>query len=63
MAKAPNLQPRMVPFLIGAVLVAAIVSACVEAVDTGHEAVGTLFGRVTGEVIPAGIHLVNPLKS
>ena len=63
MAKAPNLQPRMVPFLIGAVLVAAIVSACVEVVDTGHEAVGTLFGRVTGEVIPAGIHLVNPLIS
>ena len=63
MANAPNLQPnRFVTFFIGFVLLAAVVSACVEVVDTGHEAVGTLFGRVTGEVIPAGIHIVNPLK-
>jgi len=23
----------------------------------------TLFGRVTGETLPEGIHLINPLKS
>lgn len=32
-------------------------------VPTGHVGVLTLFGRVTGEVLPEGIHLVSPLKS
>lgn len=32
-------------------------------VEAGHVAVLTLFGRVTGEVLDSGIHLVNPLKS
>ena len=63
MANIPTFRPnRFVTFVIGIVVLAAIVSACVEAVDTGHEAVGTLFGRVTGDVLPAGIHLVSPLK-
>lgn len=63
MANIPTFQPnRFVTFAIGIVVLAAIVSACVEAVDTGHEAVGTLFGRVTGDTLPAGIHLVSPLK-
>lgn len=31
-------------------------------VDTGHVGVLTYFGRVTGEVLSEGIHLVNPLK-
>jgi regulator of protease activity HflC (stomatin/prohibitin superfamily) len=32
-------------------------------VGTGHVGVLTLFGRVTGEVLPEGMHLINPLKS
>jgi regulator of protease activity HflC (stomatin/prohibitin superfamily) len=32
-------------------------------VDSGHVGVLTLFGRVTGEVLPEGVHLVNPFKS
>src|SRR5690242_20831091 len=32
-------------------------------VDTGNVGVLTLFGRVTGDVLPEGIHLINPLKS
>src|SRR5437763_9957326 len=32
-------------------------------VDTGHVAVLTKFGRVTGDVLPEGIHLIDPLKS
>ncbi|HVO64523.1 MAG TPA: prohibitin family protein [Terriglobales bacterium] len=32
-------------------------------VPTGSVAVLTLFGRVTGEVLPEGIHLINPLKA
>lgn len=38
--------------------------ACsVTRVDTGNVAVLTQFGRVTGEVLPEGIHLISPLKS
>ena len=64
MAKTPTFQPnRLVTFFIGIVVLAAVSSACLEVVATGHEAVGTLFGRVAGDALPAGIHLVNPLKA
>jgi len=32
-------------------------------VDSGHVGVLTLFGRVTGEVLPEGIHVINPFKA
>jgi len=32
-------------------------------VESGHVGVLTLFGRVTGEVLPEGIHLINPFKT
>jgi len=32
-------------------------------VESGNVGVLTLFGRVTGEVLPEGIHLVNPFKT
>src|SRR5260370_10124651 len=32
-------------------------------VGTGHVGVFTLFGRVTGETLGEGIHLINPLKT
>src|SRR5438270_8935745 len=38
------------------------VFASVARVDAGHVGVLTLFGRVTGEILPEGIHLVNPFK-
>ena len=47
--------------LLGFVLVILLFMA-VAKVDTGHVGVLTYFGRVTGEVLPEGIHLVNPLK-
>jgi prohibitin 1 len=37
--------------------------ASVTSIPTGNVGVLTLFGRVTGEALPEGIHLVNPLKS
>ena len=37
--------------------------ASVVSVPTGHVGVLTLFGKVTGEVLGEGIHLINPLKS
>src|SRR5512146_3248569 len=36
--------------------------ASVARVPTGHVGVLTLFGRVTGDVLPEGTHLVNPFK-
>jgi prohibitin 1 len=37
--------------------------SCITRVGTGRVGVLTLFGRVTGEVLPEGIHLINPLKT
>jgi prohibitin 1 len=36
---------------------------CVTRVGTGRVGVLTLFGRVTGETLPEGIHIINPLKT
>lgn len=32
-------------------------------VESGHVGVLTLFGKVTGEALPEGLHLINPFKS
>jgi prohibitin 1 len=45
------------------VLVIILVMASTTSIPTGNVGVLTLFGRVTGETLPEGIHLVNPLKS
>jgi regulator of protease activity HflC (stomatin/prohibitin superfamily) len=36
---------------------------CVTRIGTGNVGVLTLFGRVTGETLPEGIHVINPLKT
>ena len=46
----------------GLVLIILLFSS-VAKVDSGSVGVLTLFGRVTGEVLPEGIHLINPFKS
>jgi regulator of protease activity HflC (stomatin/prohibitin superfamily) len=43
-------------------VVAIFLFASITSVKSGHVGVLTLFGRVTGEVLPEGIHLVNPFK-
>ena len=45
------------------ILVVIFLFASIAKVPSGHVGVLTLFGRVTGEVLPEGIHLVNPFKS
>lgn len=52
---------RLLP-VIGTVLVVIVLFAMVAYVPAGHVGVLTLFGRVTGEVLPEGTHLVNPFK-
>ena len=43
-------------------LVVILLFSSVARVESGHVGVLTLFGRVTGEVLPEGIHVVNPFK-
>ena len=48
--------------LIGLVVIIILVWMSVAYVPAGHVGVLTIFGRVTGEVLPEGTHLVNPFK-
>jgi len=45
------------------VVVIIVLMASTTSIPTGNVGVLTLFGRVTGETLAEGIHLVNPLKS
>jgi prohibitin 1 len=45
------------------VLVIILLMASTTSIPTGNVGVLTLFGRVTGDVLPEGIHMINPLKS
>ena len=48
---------------LGLVLLLILLFASVVSVPTGHVGVLTLFGRVTGETLGEGMHVINPLKS
>jgi prohibitin 1 len=45
------------------VLILFLLVASVTSIPTGNVGVLTLFGRVTGDILGEGIHLINPLKS
>jgi len=61
----PNLSGALKRILQIALLVFVFIllMASTTSIPTGNVGVLTLFGRVTGETLPEGIHLVNPLKS
>ncbi len=52
---------RMKLVLIG-VVIAIVLWSSIAYVPAGHVGVLTLFGRVTGDVLPEGTHFVNPFK-
>lgn len=54
---------RLVAIGIAAFVIVILLFSAVTRVSTGHVGVLTLFGRVTGEVLGEGIHLINPMKS
>jgi len=58
---APVLKLAGLAFV--ALIAVILLFSCVTKVSTGHVGVLTLFGRVTPEVLPEGIHLINPLKT
>jgi len=54
---------RLIGLGIAAFLLVILLFASVTKVGTGHVGVLTLFGKVTGETLGEGIHLINPLKT
>ena len=54
---------RLIALGIAAFLIVILLFNSVTRVNTGHVGVLTLFGRVTGETLDEGIHLINPLKT
>ncbi len=62
-----QLNPRSVlrnlTVLVLAVVIVILIFSSIARVESGHVGVLTLFGRVTGEVLSEGIHLVNPFKT
>jgi prohibitin 1 len=53
---------RAIGVFAGVVFLLILVWASVAYVPSGHVGVLTLFGRVTGDVLPEGTHFVNPFK-
>src|SRR6266567_4410959 len=54
---------RLVGLAVIGFLAVIFLFSAVTRVDSGAVGVLTLFGRVTGEALPEGIHLINPLKT
>jgi len=54
---------RMIVLAVIAFLMVILVFNSITRVNTGHVGVLTLFGRVTGEMLPEGIHVINPFKT
>jgi regulator of protease activity HflC (stomatin/prohibitin superfamily) len=48
--------------VLAGIVVVIVLYAAIAYVPAGHVGVLTLFGRVTGDVLPEGTHLVNPFK-
>lgn len=54
---------RLIGLGIAAFLLVILLFSSVTRVATGHVGVLTLFGKVTGETLGEGMHLINPLKT
>ena len=54
---------RLAALGIAALLLVILLFSSITRVATGHVGVLTLFGKVTGETLGEGLHLINPLKT
>src|SRR5713101_8989824 len=54
---------RLVGLGIAALVLIIALCNSITRVGTGHVGVLTLFGKVTGETLGEGIHIINPLKT
>ncbi|MFQ5925985.1 MAG: prohibitin family protein [Terriglobia bacterium] len=62
MRKMQGLGPKALGMGIAVFALLILLVASIAYVPAGHVGVLVLFGRVTGDVLPEGTHLVNPLK-
>jgi len=62
-ARMRSFLPRGLSGVLVLALVLIMIYASVAYVPAGHVGVLTLFGRVTGDVLPEGTHFVNPFKA
>lgn len=60
---APRGVLGFIGFAVVALIIVILLFNCVTRIGTGNVGVLTLFGRVTGETLSEGIHLINPLKT
>src|SRR5882762_1429978 len=63
MSRKNGWLPRAVATLVVGGLIVIALLASVAYVPAGHVGVLTLFGRVTGEILPEGTHLISPFKT
>src|SRR5260370_19183082 len=65
MAGMPSLRVagRKILWIAAAIVIFFLLMASITSIPTGNVGVLTLFGRVTGETLPEGIHLINPLNA
>src|SRR5579871_6467321 len=54
---------RLIGLGIAAFILVILLLSAITRVGTGHVGVLTLFGKVTGETLGEGIHVINPLKT
>jgi regulator of protease activity HflC (stomatin/prohibitin superfamily) len=54
---------RKIGMFFGAFVLLIVLWNCLTRVPAGHVGVLTLFGKVTGSVVPEGLHLINPLAA
>ncbi|MFN8060672.1 MAG: prohibitin family protein [Vicinamibacterales bacterium] len=59
---SPGAAARRVPLIVLVFTLLLAGSCAVVTVPTGHVGVTTMFGRITGETLPEGIHVINPVK-
>jgi prohibitin 1 len=59
----PNPFLRVIVLAVAAFVLVILLFSSVTRVESGHVGVLTLFGRVTGEVLPEGMHLISPFKT
>ena len=59
----PNPLFKLLGVGIVAFILVILLFSCITRVESGHVGVLTLFGRVTGEVLPEGMHIISPFKT
>ena len=59
----PSPVLKFAALAVAAFIAVILLFSSVARVESGHVGVLTLFGRVTGEALPEGIHLINPFKT